>query len=319
MANTAFLSVFVRRLTSNYAPYPDGNVPRQGLYFSYRRVCDQYGIPHINTATLGKAIRLCFPTIKTRRLGVRGNSKYHCEFHFFFFPYPFAPSILFRHLGKPRRSCVSASLVFPLLGGGKGNGWWLYFFDRPVRSVMLIANFLFFVPVFHNGTHQIAGSAPPPRLKPNFYKIIFAKPTIRLRSGRSMPLGWRPSSPMARPKGRTARETMRKTSLRDRNPVHHQSVTRSIFQPRPRDLCLPRKRLPPQAAYWPRPRPNLPERFLPKPQSDGTRFHTKWLAALHPHRPFWEVRLRHLLLPDHPPLNCRAPSIPSRPPQVRSG
>lgn len=70
---------FHRRLTANYAPYPDGNVPRQGLYFSYRRVCDQYGIPHINTATLGKAIRLCFPTIKTRRLGVRGNSKYHCE------------------------------------------------------------------------------------------------------------------------------------------------------------------------------------------------------------------------------------------------
>ena len=33
----------------------------------------------MNTATLGKAIRLCFPNIKTRRLGVRGNSKYHCE------------------------------------------------------------------------------------------------------------------------------------------------------------------------------------------------------------------------------------------------
>ncbi|ETW83948.1 hypothetical protein HETIRDRAFT_170415 [Heterobasidion irregulare TC 32-1] len=70
--------IFVQAwLTANYAPYPDGNVPRQGLYFSYRKVCDQYGIPHINTATLGKAIRLCFPTIKTRRLGVRGNSKYH--------------------------------------------------------------------------------------------------------------------------------------------------------------------------------------------------------------------------------------------------
>lgn len=70
--------IFVQAwLTANYAPYPDGNVPRQGLYFSYRRVCDQYSIPHINTATLGKAIRLCFPTIKTRRLGVRGNSKYH--------------------------------------------------------------------------------------------------------------------------------------------------------------------------------------------------------------------------------------------------
>jgi regulatory factor X len=70
--------IFVQAwLTANYAPYPDGNVPRQGLYFSYRRVCDQHQIPHINTATLGKAIRLCFPTIKTRRLGVRGNSKYH--------------------------------------------------------------------------------------------------------------------------------------------------------------------------------------------------------------------------------------------------
>ncbi|KAH8094783.1 hypothetical protein BXZ70DRAFT_946038 [Cristinia sonorae] len=70
--------IFVQAwLTANYAPYPDGNVPRQGLYLSYRRVCDQYNIPHINTATLGKAIRLCFPTIKTRRLGVRGNSKYH--------------------------------------------------------------------------------------------------------------------------------------------------------------------------------------------------------------------------------------------------
>ncbi|THH33616.1 hypothetical protein EUX98_g608 [Antrodiella citrinella] len=70
--------IFVQAwLTANYSPYPDGNVPRQGLYLSYRRVCDQYNIPHINTATLGKAIRLCFPTIKTRRLGVRGNSKYH--------------------------------------------------------------------------------------------------------------------------------------------------------------------------------------------------------------------------------------------------
>lgn len=71
----------MHRLNANYAPYPDGNVPRQGLYNSYRRVCEEHRIPHINTATLGKAIRLCFPTIKTRRLGVRGNSKYHCKFH----------------------------------------------------------------------------------------------------------------------------------------------------------------------------------------------------------------------------------------------
>ncbi|KAF8341398.1 uncharacterized protein EI90DRAFT_3116538 [Cantharellus anzutake] len=70
--------IFVQAwLNANYAPYQDGNVPRQGLYHSYRAVCDEYRIPHVNTATLGKAIRLCFPAIKTRRLGVRGNSKYH--------------------------------------------------------------------------------------------------------------------------------------------------------------------------------------------------------------------------------------------------
>ncbi|KAF8607600.1 hypothetical protein BDV93DRAFT_531493 [Ceratobasidium sp. AG-I] len=70
--------IFVQAwLTANYAQYADGNVPRQGLYNSYRNICDVHGIPHINTATLGKAIRLCFPAIKTRRLGVRGNSKYH--------------------------------------------------------------------------------------------------------------------------------------------------------------------------------------------------------------------------------------------------
>ncbi|KAI6113671.1 hypothetical protein EV401DRAFT_2058652 [Pisolithus croceorrhizus] len=75
--------IFVQAwLTANYAPYPDGNVPRQGLYFSYRRVCDQYGIPHINTATLGKAIRLCFPNIKTRRLdcGIRPATSTEAEF-----------------------------------------------------------------------------------------------------------------------------------------------------------------------------------------------------------------------------------------------
>lgn len=104
-----FCAVLLHRLTSNYAPYPDGNVPRQGLYFSYRRVCDQYGIPHINTATLGKAIRLCFPTIKTRRLGVRGNSKYHCEFHLS----SFLPCLdFFHHRGKSRRSCVGFPPLF---------------------------------------------------------------------------------------------------------------------------------------------------------------------------------------------------------------
>lgn len=120
----------VGRLTSNYAPYPDGNVPRQGLYFSYRRVCDQYGIPHINTATLGKAIRLCFPTIKTRRLGVRGNSKYHCKS----LPLFLASLIPSSSRQAPPPLCVCfPRFFFPFFCGA------LLFFDHPVRFVMLIA------------------------------------------------------------------------------------------------------------------------------------------------------------------------------------
>ena len=110
----ADLCLTAGRLTSNYAPYPDGNVPRQGLYFSYRRVCDQYGIPHINTATLGKAIRLCFPTIKTRRLGVRGNSKYHCKPHAPTFPHRLDP---FLSRGELRRSRVCSPRFFLLPWG----------------------------------------------------------------------------------------------------------------------------------------------------------------------------------------------------------
>lgn len=76
--------------------YTDGNVSRQGLYGSYLRICNQYDIKPISpcpcsrildekadassadAASFGKAVRQCFPSIKTRRLGVRGNSKYHC-------------------------------------------------------------------------------------------------------------------------------------------------------------------------------------------------------------------------------------------------
>ena len=140
LADTAlpffFFCFAADRLTSNYAPYPDGNVPRQGLYFSYRRVCDQYGIPHINTATLGKAIRLCFPTIKTRRLGVRGNSKYHCEFHF-----PHRLESFFH--AATTATLVLSPFFFPLLLVGRR----LFFYDRPARSVMLIATVSFFVSV----------------------------------------------------------------------------------------------------------------------------------------------------------------------------
>ncbi|CAH7667904.1 hypothetical protein BY996DRAFT_4587593 [Phakopsora pachyrhizi] len=73
-ARQAFVQAW---LNSSYISYTDGNVSRQGLYGSYLRICQQYDIKPINSASFGKAVRQSFPNIKTRRLGVRGNSKYH--------------------------------------------------------------------------------------------------------------------------------------------------------------------------------------------------------------------------------------------------
>ncbi|WWC73719.1 uncharacterized protein I206_107691 [Kwoniella pini CBS 10737] len=71
-------NLWVRRwLMLSYCQAPGRTVPRQGLYHSYTVSCDEYGLKPINSASFGKAVRAAFPGIKTRRLGVRGNSKYH--------------------------------------------------------------------------------------------------------------------------------------------------------------------------------------------------------------------------------------------------
>ncbi|KAK6908478.1 hypothetical protein I203_102480 [Kwoniella mangroviensis CBS 8507] len=71
-------TLWVRRwLMLSYTHAVGRTVPRQGLYHSYTVSCDEYGLKPINSASFGKAVRAAFPGIKTRRLGVRGNSKYH--------------------------------------------------------------------------------------------------------------------------------------------------------------------------------------------------------------------------------------------------
>ncbi|ORY35573.1 RFX DNA-binding domain-domain-containing protein [Naematelia encephala] len=71
-------ALWVRRwLHLSYTHAPGSTVPRQGLYHSYMLSCREYGVKPINSASFGKAVRSAYPGIKTRRLGVRGNSKYH--------------------------------------------------------------------------------------------------------------------------------------------------------------------------------------------------------------------------------------------------
>lgn len=52
-------------------------VPRNRVYARYVAFCANERIKPLNPASFGKLVRLIYPEIKTRRLGVRGQSKYH--------------------------------------------------------------------------------------------------------------------------------------------------------------------------------------------------------------------------------------------------
>jgi len=73
-ARTAWVRYWLQKA---YTITPNYSVSRQGLYHSYCLSSEDYGLQHINAASFGKAVRAAFPGIKTRRLGHRGNSKYH--------------------------------------------------------------------------------------------------------------------------------------------------------------------------------------------------------------------------------------------------
>jgi len=54
-----------------------GSVPRGRVYANYALKCANERITVLNPASFGKLVRVLFPGLKTRRLGVRGESKYH--------------------------------------------------------------------------------------------------------------------------------------------------------------------------------------------------------------------------------------------------
>jgi regulatory factor X len=52
-------------------------VPRNRVYSQYATRCGTERVVPLNPASFGKLVRVIFPGIQTRRLGVRGESKYH--------------------------------------------------------------------------------------------------------------------------------------------------------------------------------------------------------------------------------------------------
>ncbi|KAK7453594.1 hypothetical protein BaRGS_00039633 [Batillaria attramentaria] len=64
-------------LEENYEIAEGVCIPRSTLYYHYLDFCDANDTQPVNAASFGKIIRQQFPQITTRRLGTRGQSKYH--------------------------------------------------------------------------------------------------------------------------------------------------------------------------------------------------------------------------------------------------
>jgi len=70
-------SLKVQWLIDNYETAEGVSLPRYTLYNHYLRHCSDQKLDPVNAASFGKLIRSVFVGLRTRRLGTRGNSKYH--------------------------------------------------------------------------------------------------------------------------------------------------------------------------------------------------------------------------------------------------
>ncbi|XP_036016314.1 DNA-binding protein RFX2 isoform X1 [Mus musculus] len=71
------LNSHLQWLLDNYETAEGVSLPRSSLYNHYLRHCQEHKLEPVNAASFGKLIRSVFMGLRTRRLGTRGNSKYH--------------------------------------------------------------------------------------------------------------------------------------------------------------------------------------------------------------------------------------------------
>ncbi|XP_043211705.1 transcription factor RFX3-like isoform X10 [Amphibalanus amphitrite] len=74
---TSYDANCVQWLNDNYEVAEGVSLPRSTLYSHYLRHCAENKLDPVNAASFGKLIRQVFYGLRTRRLGTRGNSKYH--------------------------------------------------------------------------------------------------------------------------------------------------------------------------------------------------------------------------------------------------
>lgn len=73
-AAQVFAMTWLKRATE---PSASDVLPRSRLYARYAEVCADYSLTPVGPVTLGHLVRILHPTLKLRRLGGRGKSKYH--------------------------------------------------------------------------------------------------------------------------------------------------------------------------------------------------------------------------------------------------
>uniref|UniRef100_A0A3Q1GAV6 DNA-binding protein RFX2 n=1 Tax=Acanthochromis polyacanthus TaxID=80966 RepID=A0A3Q1GAV6_9TELE len=74
---SSLLNSHLQWLLDNYETAEGVSLPRCSLYNHYLRHCQEQKLDPVNAASFGKLIRSVFMGLRTRRLGTRGNSKYH--------------------------------------------------------------------------------------------------------------------------------------------------------------------------------------------------------------------------------------------------
>ncbi|CAG7723977.1 unnamed protein product [Allacma fusca] len=77
LSTALFCPVTVQWLLENYETKAGVSLPRSTVYNHYIRHCKSHDMEPVNAASFGKLIRSIFLGLQTRRLGTRGNSKYH--------------------------------------------------------------------------------------------------------------------------------------------------------------------------------------------------------------------------------------------------
>ncbi|KAJ8374478.1 hypothetical protein SKAU_G00050580 [Synaphobranchus kaupii] len=74
---SSLLNSHLQWLLDNYETADGVSLARCSLYHHYLRHCQEQKLDPVNAASFGKLIRSVFMGLRTRRLGTRGNSKYH--------------------------------------------------------------------------------------------------------------------------------------------------------------------------------------------------------------------------------------------------